>query len=67
MMESATSRNGAPIRLTHERWAHITEEHTELAGLRLEVLEAVAQPARLSRAGTGRFWPCVRCSRAHGW
>jgi hypothetical protein len=27
--------------------AHITEEHTELAGLRLEVLETVAQPDRI--------------------
>lgn len=47
MMDRATSRNGVPIRLTHERWAHITEEHNELAGLRLEALETVAQPDRI--------------------
>ena len=46
-MEKTTSKNGVPIRLTHERWAHITEEHTELAGLRLEVLETVAEPDRV--------------------
>ena len=27
-----------PVRLNHERWTHVTEEHNELAGLRLEVL-----------------------------
>ncbi len=37
-----TSKNGIPIRLTAERWAHITEEHCELAGLREEVLETVS-------------------------
>ena len=42
MTERTTSRDGVPIRLTHERWTHITEEHTELAGLRLEVLDTVA-------------------------
>ncbi len=46
-MDSATAVSGIPIRLTHERWTHITEEHNELAGLRLEVLETVAQPERI--------------------
>jgi hypothetical protein len=32
------------IRLTDERWAHITEEHSELAGMRYEILEVVSQP-----------------------
>lgn len=47
------SKNGAPIRLTDEGWAHISEEHSELAGMRLDVLEAVAQPGRIvgGRAG----------------
>jgi hypothetical protein len=42
--ESATSKNGLPIRLTDERWVHITEEHAELAGFRHEVLEAIGEP-----------------------
>ena len=42
-----TSKAGVPIRLTDERWAHIAEEHCELAGYRLEVLETVANPARV--------------------
>ena len=47
------SKNGVPIRLTDERWAHITEEHNELAGLRLEVLQTIAEPARVLEAREG--------------
>lgn len=47
MVGGARSQNGCFIRLTDERWAHITEEHCELAGLRLEVLETVATPDRV--------------------
>ena len=39
MIREAVSKNGITIRLTGERWAHITEEHCELAGLRTEVIE----------------------------
>ena len=38
-MDIVISKNSIPIRLTDERWAHITEEHCDLAGLRLEVLD----------------------------
>jgi hypothetical protein len=41
---SALSTNGVPIRLTAERWLHITEEHSEMAGLYFDVLEAVQSP-----------------------
>jgi hypothetical protein len=39
--------------LTDERWTHISEEHGELVGLRLEVLQTVANPERIfaGRAG----------------
>jgi len=40
-------KNNLPIRLTDERWVHITEEHAELAGYRMDVLEAVADPERI--------------------
>jgi hypothetical protein len=49
------SRNGVPIRLSDERWAHITEEHCELAGLRLEVMESIAQPERVLAGGAGEL------------
>jgi hypothetical protein len=38
MIDQATSKNGLSIRLTAERWAHIAEEHGELASLREELL-----------------------------
>jgi len=36
MIETVLSKNEISIRLTDERWTHITEEHCELAGMRLE-------------------------------
>ncbi len=53
MTSVATSKNGLPIRLTDERWSHITEEHCELAGLRLEVLEAIVEPERVLAGNAG--------------
>ncbi len=44
MTESVKSKNRILIRLTDERWTHITEEHAELAGLRLEVLDTIENP-----------------------
>lgn len=39
--------------MTAERWTHITEEHCELAGLRLEVLQAIGDPERIVEGGEG--------------
>ncbi len=65
-MEKTASKNGVPIRLTHERWTHITEEHTELAGLRLEVLETVAQPDRIVEGQRGALL-AVRAIAPGNW
>ena len=43
-MDVVKSKNDVPIRLTEERWFHITEEHSEMAGYYFEVLEAVEEP-----------------------
>ncbi len=43
-MNVVKSKNGVPIRLTEERWIHITEEHSEMAGYYFEVLETVEEP-----------------------
>ena len=51
MSEIVLLRNNVPIRLTDERWVHITEEHCELAGMRLEVLDTVANPLRILVGG----------------
>lgn len=55
MINTVLSVNRIPIRLTDERWAHITEEHCELAGLRLEVLETIAAPNRLLAGSAGEI------------
>lgn len=38
------SFNKIPIRLTEERWLHITEEHSEMAGYYYEALETISSP-----------------------
>jgi hypothetical protein len=54
-MDSVQSRNDVLIRLTDERWAHITENHCEMAGLRIEVLEAVAEPEMVLAGNAGEL------------
>jgi hypothetical protein len=53
MIDRIISKNGVTIRLTDERWSHMTEEHTELAGMRLDVLETVANPERIHQGNYG--------------
>ncbi len=55
MTETVISQSGVHIRLTDERWAHITEEHCELAGMRLEVLECIALPSRIYEGNDGEL------------
>jgi hypothetical protein len=55
MTANVTSKTGIPIRLTDERWIHISEEHSELAGMRLEVLETIADPARIYAGKEGEI------------
>ncbi len=55
MINTVTSQNGVTIRLTDERWAHIADEHCELADLRSEVLEAVSRPERILAGGDGEL------------
>ena len=55
MTENVSSKNGVAIRLTDERWSHITEEHAELAGFRHEVLETIAEPERILSGNAGEL------------
>ena len=55
MTDAATSKNGVTIRLTDERWTHITEEHAELAGCRLELLEVIVEPERIVSGSAGEL------------
>jgi len=55
-MDVVKSKNDVPIRLTEERWFHITEEHSEMAGYYFEVLEAVEEPEAVYE---GRAGECI--------
>lgn len=43
-MDFAISKNGIPVRLTSERWQHITTGHPEIADYYYEILEAIETP-----------------------
>ena len=43
-MDVAISVAGVPIRLTHERWFHIVENHDDVAGYYDDVLDTVENP-----------------------
>jgi len=55
MTEAAWSRNGIPIRLPDERWIHLTEAHSEMAGYYSEVLEAVEDPDAIYEGSAGEL------------
>ena len=50
------SKNGVPIRLTDEKWLHITEEHSEMAGYYFEALETVEEPDAIYE---GKMGECI--------
>lgn len=52
-MNIGYSVNGVPIRLTHERWYHIIENHDDLASYFFEVLETVENPEFIMRGNQG--------------
>lgn len=41
--------------MTEERWIHITEEHSEMAGYYFEVLETVNNPEEIYKAKSGEM------------
>ncbi len=55
MKNTVLSKQGVPIRLTDERWAHIEYEHDDLQGMRDEVLRAVSEPDRVFAGGEGEL------------
>ena len=54
-METARSKNDVPIRLPDERWLHITESHTELAGFYSDVLETIEDPDAIYEGESGEL------------
>ncbi len=43
-MDIAISKNGVSVRLTEERWFHVTENHDDLAGHYDDVLLTIEDP-----------------------
>lgn len=54
-MDISQSKNGVPIRLTEQRWLHITEEHSEMAGYYFEVLETIQEPGAIYEGKVGEL------------
>lgn len=54
-MKHVRSKNGVPIRIPEERWIHITEEHSEMAGYYFEILETIENPEEIYRGKTGEL------------
>lgn len=55
---TAQSHNEVTIRLTDERWLHIVEEHSELAGMIERVLAAIEQPEAVYEGAAGELLAC---------
>lgn len=54
-MDIAISKNGVAIRLTAERWHHIIESHSEMAGYYFEVLETIENPDAIYEGKMGEY------------
>ncbi len=54
-MNIVISVNGINIRITHERWLHISEEHPEMAGYYFEVLETITDPEAVYQGNRGEY------------
>lgn len=61
-MQVADSVNGVPVRLTEERWQHISERHPEMGSEQEKILETIASPEKVLQGDSGellavRFYP----------
>ena len=52
-MDIAVSKNNVPIRLTPERWQHITTGHPEIADFYFEILETIENPKTIYEGKEG--------------
>ncbi len=52
-MKVILSVNKVSIRLTEERWLHITEEHSEMAGYYYDAIEAISSPEAIYAGKSG--------------
>lgn len=64
------SRNGVPVRLTKERWGHITRRHPEMSLMQQQVLQTVEEPDQIQEGDFGvliavRLYPTTPLTRKH--
>ena len=52
-MNVAISKNNIPIRLTEERWHHISTGHPEIADYYFEILETIEYPSIIFEGNNG--------------
>ena len=65
MIGYAVSKNKVKIRLTEERWFHITESHDYMSGLSDSVLEAINNPDELIKSEEGEIIAVKRFNNKH--
>ena len=54
-MHTSNSHNGISIRLSSERWEHISQNHPELGGYLHDVLDTVCHPDELREGSAGEM------------
>lgn len=52
-MDIAISKNNIPVRLTEERWHHISTGHPEIADYYFEILETIESPSIIFEGNNG--------------
>lgn len=64
------SKNAIPIRITQERWEHITRRHPEIENQKEKVIEAISNPDVVLAGDFGellavRFYPKTPLTEKH--
>lgn len=55
MEDTVLSKNDIAIRLTDERWLHISEQHPELTESREDILNTIAEPEKILAGGSNEL------------
>ena len=64
------SKNSIPIRITEERWAHITRRHPEMENQKEKVIETISNPDLIQSGDFGEllavcFYPETPLTKKH--
>jgi len=64
------SKNGVPIRITEERWGHITRRHPEMQNQKEKAMETISNPDIILSGDFGellamRFYPTTPLTEKH--